>query len=653
MKHMVLVLMVVFVARPAGAQGFTTEGSVTAGYRFADVADRRQKFDELFNLRTGPRIHNFEWRGQSSETGRFADSYSVSGYGFGGEPFAGSEFRMSRAARYDVRARYRQNYYYWDRNDQNIQPSGVQGLTNHHNWATVRRIGSVEATFDVAPALRLGAEYELARRDGDALSTRTLEYFGAPSTFGNFLRANPYLVEGPVDASSHRGAGRISYTRRDWNFHYKAGYQRHKEEIRLQNLFPGQRSINVDEAATANELLELARWTESRRLSAPFSEFSYNGTVLPRLRLRGGYLYYRYAGPSAIDAEFTGLARTTNASTIAPYDVQSTSRGVLREPNHIFDQGFTVDVHDGFRLHADYRYSRFSMENLASFDSTDGAGTHSGETEVGWRYGLQTLDIAVEWAPLDNLILRPGLRLMKRDVTVLFDDIADARASRPSKIASPLLSVYYAPSRKLTLRGDMRNSTNGGPYTRISPRTDRMSRWVLRYSPIAQLSLENAVNVRNSDYTTADFAARLRSNATSVHYTVSERLALLGGFTYDSFLATADIRFLRGTAPLETNWRDQTISRVWEAGIEAHPFERLEIQLSANYLRTTGAGEISGEPPTYGPLRWPRMTGTITWDAARAGSFALELERTYYIEEILRGNNFSANVLGLRWTREF
>jgi hypothetical protein len=32
---------------------------------------------------------------------------------------------------------------------------------------------------------------------------------------------------------------------------------------------------------------------------------------------------------------------------------------------------------------------------------------------------------------------------------------------------------------------------------------------------------------------------------------------------------------------------------------------------------------------------------------------SVDLQRTYYIEQIVTGNNFSANLLTIRWSREF
>ena len=70
-------------------------------------------------------------------------------------------------------------------------------------------------------------------------------------------------------------------------------------------------------------------------------------------------------------------------------------------------------------------------------------------------------------------------------------------------------------------------------------------------------------------------------------------------------------------------------------------------------MRTTGAGEISGEPPAFGPLTWPLVTGTVYYDFPKAGRLSLDLQRTYYLEEIVRGDDFRANLLTIRWTKDF
>ena len=145
----------------------------------------------------------------------------------------------------------------------------------------------------------------------------------------------------------------------------------------------------------------------------------------------------------------------------------------------------------------------------------------------------------------------------------------------------------------------------------------------------------------------------LRSSGTSLTYNVAKPLALFGGFTYDSFFATAAVTFLRGPAPLNATWRDQTVNRIWQAGVDASPLHGLELRVAGNYVRTTGAGEISGEPPISGPLTWPMFNGTASYSFPKFGRLAVDLQRTYYIEELVTGDNFGADILSLRWSKDF
>jgi hypothetical protein len=92
---------------------------------------------------------------------------------------------------------------------------------------------------------------------------------------------------------------------------------------------------------------------------------------------------------------------------------------------------------------------------------------------------------------------------------------------------------------------------------------------------------------------------------------------------------------------------------VWQAGVDVKAMRYGGLRVSGNYDRLTGVGEILGEPPAYGPLKWPLVTATVYADIPKAGRLWVDLQRTYYIEELVRVNNFSANLLTLRFTRSF
>jgi len=640
------------LAQQASDEG-AVHGTINFGYRFTDVSGSRQKYNELFDLRRGFRVFDFELYSGETTKNRFYDSFFLTSSGMGGEPFSGGQFGLKKNNVYDLKVNYLQSYYYWNRDDLQAHPTGLHGLTTNHDWNTVRKIGSVTLATYVTRKLRFNFDYSQTGRTGDTAVTRTLDYFGAPATWAAFLRANPYGIEAPIDEHSHRTTAGVSYSTHDWNFFYRAGYQWFEEDIRMQNMVTGERSINIDDATTARELLNNAAWSGERKLRTPVSEFSYNGKLSDRIRMRGGYIFYRYHGPFNLDGSFDGSARTTGTA-VAPYAVTFQNRAETTENVNVVDQGFTFEVTPKFSIDTDYRYSRFKVDSEADFQSvTNGAAPLTGEEETEWRDGVHMLDVALDFTPTRRLQVRPGIRLMKRDVTVPGDEVPEQLASMRSKIASPILSVYYSPTNKLWLRGDVQNTTNGGPYTRISPRKDFNVRFIGRWQPIERVSIENNLHVRTGEFTTTDYRNALRANTTNVSYRLNNRLSLLGGFTYDSFLATASVTFLRGPAPLDATWRDQSINRIWQAGIEAKPTKHATINLSGNYLRTTGVGEISGEPPTQGPITWPFMTGTASYDFPQVGRLSIDLQRSYYIEQIMTGDNFAANLLTIRWTKGF
>src|SRR5262249_5555267 len=152
---------------------------------------------------------------------------------------------------------------------------------------------------------------------------------------------------------------------------------------------------------------------------------------------------------------------------------------------------------------------------------------------------------------------------------------------------------------------------NGTPYTRISPRTNVSSRIIARVQPWKRVSIEDNLSLRNAEFASTDFRNTMRANATTITYTLNDKLSLLGGFTYDSFLATASVTLRRGVAPLEAIWGDQTTNRIGQGGVEARQTPNLSLHFRENSPPSPGGGVISGEPPISGPIRWPMATGTI------------------------------------------
>ena len=220
--------------------GFQNNGEVTVGYRFTDIDGYRPQYEQLFNLKEGFRVLDFTLNGDARErNNRFADGYSLSASGLGGDPFATAELKVAKTNLYDFRVQWRQSYYYWNQNDDVVLPITTaapglsNGLTDNHDWATVRKLGTANFTIHATNQLRFNVDFFRTSTDGTLLTTRSLEFFNAPSYWAAFTRANPYPLNAPLHDETNRLTGGVDYSWRNWDFHYRAGFQSFSETTGL------------------------------------------------------------------------------------------------------------------------------------------------------------------------------------------------------------------------------------------------------------------------------------------------------------------------------------------------------------------------------------------------------------------------------------
>jgi hypothetical protein len=651
--------------------GFNTQGSVTVGYRFDDVKGFVPMYRELSGLEKGFRLMDFNIFGEATPGANpFADSYSLSVSGLGGEPFEMGQLTVRKNRLYDFRANWRQSYFYSNQNDNVVLPiaavgAGLStGLTDNHNWDTVRKFGSADLTVHATNNLRFNFDYYHTSDSGPAFTTESLDFFDSPSYWGSFARASPYYLYAPIDDDTNRFSGGIDYTYGAWTFHYNVGYQMFTENVSLNNINSPELSINPVASSTREPLTELSQ-SEYRRLNTPISEFSFTGRPLRKLEWRGGYIYYRYQGPATFDQSYSGLAPNSSGA-IAPYTVSQTARGMVSEPDNILYQTLTYKVKDWWEVLVDYRYSRFSTNTVGNFSSVLGIVTNpagstpitsttpsSGPDSFVWRDGLNDLDFSMLFTPTSSLTIRPGVRLLKADVETAEEGEVDPTLSLRTKTVWPELSVGYQPSKIFSVRGNIHTFDNGSSYTAITPHTEVAGHVITRFQPFNKVTLQDDLNITNDKLIDSSFQDKVRSNTVTLSYALNDQFSVFGGYTYDSIFAEGNIVYARGTAPLNDFLRDQEVDRVLQAGVEAKPSRYFGFRFTGNFDRSTGLGQISGEPPAYGPLTWPLATGTVYVNFPRAGRLSVDLQRTYYIEQIITANNFQANLLTIRWTRDF
>lgn len=146
---------------PLDLGGFNTQGSADVGYRFTDIKGYAPMYREMFGLEKGPRLMDFSLMGEAKPgINAFADNYSLNLSGLGGDPFPTAQLTVSKHKLFDFRVNWRQADYFWNQNDNVILPIAAAtttlstGLTDHHNWDTVRKFGSANLTVYATDNLR-------------------------------------------------------------------------------------------------------------------------------------------------------------------------------------------------------------------------------------------------------------------------------------------------------------------------------------------------------------------------------------------------------------------------------------------------------------------------------------------------------------------
>lgn len=649
--------------KPLMIGDFENTGSVTMGYRAVSVSGYQPMYRNLFDLNSGFRLLDFSLFGKAKpDTNAFADTYSIVSSGIGGDPWSTTQLTVAKDKLYDLRASFRQSYYYIDPNSTTATPSGQHGLLSDHNWQTVRKMGSLNLLVHATNNLKFSFEYGRNTRDGGMDTTRAMDYFGAPSTFGGFSRANPYYLVGLINETTDRVAGGIDYTHGSWTLHYKAGWQRFEDSFTGSNPIANETSINVDDTTTSKELLASAQWKDFHRFSTPSSELSWNGKLLPRLKLFGSYLYFDYSGPASLAMSASGLARGSTTSVIQGYSFSDNSTANLKEPNHAIEQGFSWEANDWLSMEAAYRYNRLHVTADTVFNSISnccGAAVANGTVQNGtqlneWLIGTSTAWYDLTLTPISSLMVRMGVQYLKNDVEFRDDGIADPLATKRIRSVLPSLSVSYKPNKVFSIRGNLDQLNNGASYTRATPHTDLGSRIVTRIRPLEKFWIENTTAIQNRKLLTSNYTSHVRNNTTTLTYELNERLSGFAGFSYNSFYSQSFVNFLRGTAPItNVTLTDQEVERLWQAGLNAAPVKRVTLSFAGNFVRVNGLGVVMGEKPLYGPMTFPTASGSLSYDCPKVGTISIQLQRTYYVEQIIPGNNFGADLLTVAWKRSF
>ena len=166
----------------------------------------------------------------------------------------------------------------------------------------MRKFGSADLTLYATNNLRFHFDYYRPSDEGNTFTTRGMDFFGSPSFWGTFARANPYVLLAPLTDDTNRITGGFDYTLEELEFpllhRLPDLHGKHCPEQRSGRRAEHQSNRQLP-YRTTERILPGRNSAACRRRSA---NFNFVGKPLPRLEWRGSYMYYRYEGPVKFDA---------------------------------------------------------------------------------------------------------------------------------------------------------------------------------------------------------------------------------------------------------------------------------------------------------------------------------------------------------------
>lgn len=639
---------------------FVFTGSTSVGFRFVDVNGRRQKYDEYVNLRQGPRVSDFSVRGSREEAGPLLDDFTLEAYGLGGDPFPQVRLRAEKRGLFQFALDYRKAQYIYDPVD--------DPLTDNHDFGLTRRFAAATLILDPERFPKLTLSYRRVGRRGTVLTTRHPFLIDVTEPVAGFFgqQFNPFLAEQPLDELTHIYTAAADFAVNRLDVHIEQSYtifDNNANYALLSSPAPGLDSS-----------LPLGRWDaftwgQAERVNTPSTTVRVRSAITSRLDVRGAFIYLRSLGTfSAISREAGRIGFISfypfGLPPGTPYALAVNGDGLTKNNTRIAELGFSYSVLDNLTLHSDYRFHTYDQAQATARRAVRDLNNQTESTrslsEMIYNVDAQAADAVFEYAPIKQLTLRGGVRREDRDVD--FASFRDGRfeadlssfAVGRTRRTSWIASFSTRPVETLTLRGEFQAANTAGPYTRIAPRHETSTKARLQWTPAESLTLDGTFINKRSRNADTGLDTNFASGSLSVFYQPVEKLRVDVGYTYDDFGLRANVNFITGVRPFRgVISSDQITDRLTHVAVGYDVRRDLSLRLVGQYLRSTGAGRLTGERPRSGPVTWPLGRVEVSYRVRRLGQLTFAYDRTYFADRVVGANNYSAHLITLMLTRRF
>ncbi|HEY4362931.1 MAG TPA: hypothetical protein VGN17_18320 [Bryobacteraceae bacterium] len=503
-------------------------GTLDFGYRFrTDVNGSLDTYRSVVNLGSGPKLFGVDLN-FIDPTKKFFDKLSVSGIGWGGDPYTTARVEASKQRRYRLLFDYR-NIVYFDAMPSFANPLAAQGIyLNQRSYDSHRRM----------------ADFSLEGRPGSSL----VPYFefSRNSEHGNGLTdfvsdANEYPVANFLNSHTDSYRGGLRIEKKHFHVTLEEG----------ANLFTDDERVTDASKITGNltntfvgQNLYLGSLLQSYGISGttPYSRVMVTATPFSWLDLYGQFQFSQ--GRTDVNYTQTDSGSLVVQNALLFYNSeQDLVAGVAKQPHTSGSAGFEIRPFKRLRILENYSTDRL---HTASSDSlTQALITASGTlptttTPAADRlvdnYNQHSLDVILDlkW----GLTLRGGERYVWGDTTVRAPFAGGVESSTLSR-QSGVAGINWRTKKRLSAGFDFEGGSSNHAYYRTSLQDYRKYRARARYQVRNSLALNwNFSRLENSNpVPSVQYTFSSERNGLSVQWTPqgrAKRITLLGEYARTS-----------------------------------------------------------------------------------------------------------------------
>lgn len=557
--------------------GYQVQQSIELGYRFTSVNGSSSVYDTFLNQQQGPRILDQSMIMRSPEhTGALFDDFSLSSFGWGGDPENVARARISKYGKYDFTALFRRdkNYFDYDLFANPLNPPtstpSIPVDFSPHSMFTTRRMYDFGLTL--LPQSKFGVRMGFSRNRAEGPS------------FSSFHEGTDVLLNQPWNFTSneyrigfdYRGlpSTTISYDQlvsadkndTDYSLAPFATFD-------LPNGSPVELGLPWNTLAgspcsvpfigntvnpACNGYFVYTR-TQRVRTTTPTEQLTIRSNYFPRVNFFGHATYSSGTLDSPYNEFFDGMVTRTG-------ERQFTFSGPVsvRRQSASAELGATLKLTDRLDLSESFRFYNFRIPGNSNSTESSTVGitptllSALGPTTITTEFVLNFLGqksyynlLQLEYAPSKYVGGHVGYRFQHRHLFKAEPETLDPEApfegfegdSIDVNEHTGLVGIWFRPSDVLRANLDLELTTADNFFTRISPRQRQNYRGRVTYKAGQKATVTGSMNfweARNGEADT-NFKQHSRNAGFVVTLLPNERFNLDLSYNYTNALQAAYI----------------------------------------------------------------------------------------------------------------